>query len=264
MGRIRTIKPEFFKHSELFDAERESGLPLRIAFAGLWTCADKAGRFKWRPRELKIDVLPYDDVDFSRVLDALESRGFLVKYARRGEMFGYIPTWEAHQFINNKEPASSLPTPEENQQVNASATREPRVSDALSTRGVKEGKGREGNDACVTRPGADADAITPEMVASGVSSELGIGFKSLAAIVAVCKSSLAKGADPTALRNDMLGAWEDYKRSMPNLSWTYSSAEKFFAGNLWDAPKSWPWKTGKSPPKPAGSPKQKFIPAEEL
>ena len=27
MARIRTIKPEFFKHEDLFDAEKETGLP---------------------------------------------------------------------------------------------------------------------------------------------------------------------------------------------------------------------------------------------
>jgi hypothetical protein len=34
MARIRTIKPEFFRHGGLFDAEIETGLPLRVAFAG--------------------------------------------------------------------------------------------------------------------------------------------------------------------------------------------------------------------------------------
>jgi hypothetical protein len=30
MSRIRTIKPDFFTHEDLFDAEQESGLPLRL------------------------------------------------------------------------------------------------------------------------------------------------------------------------------------------------------------------------------------------
>lgn len=79
--RIRTIKPEFFLHVGLFQAEKESGLPLRVAFAGLWGAADREGRFKWEPMKLKVQILPYDDVDFSRVLDALSTRGFLVRYA---------------------------------------------------------------------------------------------------------------------------------------------------------------------------------------
>jgi hypothetical protein len=148
MSRIRTIKPEFFKHSGLFDAEQETGLPLRVAYAGLWTCCDREGRFKWRPRDLKLDVLPYDDCDFSRVLDALATRGFVVKYASptdENAFFGLIPSWKAHQFINNKEPQSQIPEPLSNLDVDACLTREKRVDDASSTRGVKERKGKEEN-----------------------------------------------------------------------------------------------------------------------
>ena len=46
MSRIRTVKPELFKHEELFDTELASGLPLRLAFTGLFTVADCEGRFK--------------------------------------------------------------------------------------------------------------------------------------------------------------------------------------------------------------------------
>lgn len=148
MGRIRTVKPEFFKHEELFDAEQETGLPLRLAFAGLWCQADKAGRFKWRPRKLKTDVLPYDDVDFSRVLDALATRGWLVKYACGGDVYGAIPSWERHQVVNNRERESEIP-PNGESLVIQPPTRAPRVGDACpeslgSYQGEREGKGREG------------------------------------------------------------------------------------------------------------------------
>ena len=145
MARIRSIKPEFFRHAGLYDAERETGLPLRVAFAGLWTCADRDGRFRWRPRELKLDCLPFDDVDFSRVLDALTTRGFLVRYACQDEEFGCIPSFKRHQVINNKERQSDLPAPEDGQDTN-DLTRAPRVNDACPTPlnlSQGEGKGRE-------------------------------------------------------------------------------------------------------------------------
>lgn len=146
MARIRTIKPEFFTHEDLFDLEQQTNLPIRLAFAGLWTCCDRKGRFKWRPRQLKVSILPYDDCDFSRVLDALATRGFVVKYASGTEIYGYVPSWDEHQFINNKEPESTIPEPTENQILDACLTRESREDDALSTRGVKEGKGKEGKE----------------------------------------------------------------------------------------------------------------------
>lgn len=161
MARIRTIKPEFFRHADLYEAEKETGLPLRLAFAGLWTAADKSGRFKWKPRELKLDCLPHDDVDFSRVLDALATRGWLVRYAVQGVEYGAIPTWETHQVINNRETPSKLPAPNENNIL----TREARVLDALAT--PHKGKGREGErekDSEANASGADAppDPAIPE------------------------------------------------------------------------------------------------------
>ena len=147
MARIRTIKPDFFRHAKLYKAELETGLPLRVAFAGLWTAADREGRFRWSPDELKLDCLPYDPIDFSRVLHALATRGFVVVYEIEGELFCHIPSWRAHQFINNKEKQSTLPaptkesidsmTPERVQ--DACESREDRVSEV----GVK-GRGKEG------------------------------------------------------------------------------------------------------------------------
>jgi len=149
MGRIRTIKPDFFKHEDLFDAEQETGLPLRLAFAGLWTCCDREGRFEWRPRSLKTDVLPYDEIDFSRVLDTLATRHFIVKYRVDGKEYGFVPGFTRHQVVNNREKASILPEPPENPQPTDfidEKTRYPRVNDASTTRhgnahGEGEGEG---------------------------------------------------------------------------------------------------------------------------
>jgi hypothetical protein len=111
--RIRTIKPEFFQHEGLFEAEVETGLPLRIVFVGLWTIADKAGRFEWRPRQIKLNVLPYDTVDFAAVLSALETCGFIRRYAVEAKIYGCIPSWERHQYRNGREPDSTIPPPPE-------------------------------------------------------------------------------------------------------------------------------------------------------
>jgi len=111
MSRIRTVKPELFKHEELFDAEINSKLPLRLAFIGLFTCCDREGRFKWRTRRLKLDILPYDNIDMAAVLDQLVNYGFIKKYAHQGQWYGSIPTWSKHQQINNREIASDIPAP---------------------------------------------------------------------------------------------------------------------------------------------------------
>lgn len=175
MARIRTVKPEFFRHEGLFELERETGLPIRLAFAGLWTAADKEGRFKWAPRSLKLDCLPFDDCDFSRVLDALRTRGCVVKYVCDGREFGYIPSWADHQIINNRESASVLPEPTKDSIESMTSTREARVDHATGTRHGnfqgegkgKEGKGKEGEredaprkrDATPSKPDGVTDRV---------------------------------------------------------------------------------------------------------
>lgn len=162
MARIRTIKPSFFKHGDLFDAERASGFPLRVAFAGLWTVADREGRFKWRPREIKVEVLPYDDVDMNAVMTALVDAGLILRYAVNGQEYGAIPTFSEHQHINPKEPESNIPAPVENRK---------KYSRTSPTR--QEGKGREGKGISIS---ADAFeefwGVCPRKVGKGKAKKL--------------------------------------------------------------------------------------------
>lgn len=111
MPRIRTVKPELFLDEKLFDAEEASGLPVRLGFIGLFCNADRAGRFKWRPRQLGATILPYDGVQFTKVMDALEAAGCVQRYSVDGEEYGCIPSWGDHQQINNREAESKLPPP---------------------------------------------------------------------------------------------------------------------------------------------------------
>lgn len=116
MARIRNIKPAFFKDSDLYDAEKATGLPLRVAYAGLWTVADRAGRFKWKPREIKTDVLPYDDVDMEAVLAGLVRAGKILKYSIASVDYGLVKNFEKHQFINRNEAQSVIPEPIDTEQ----------------------------------------------------------------------------------------------------------------------------------------------------
>lgn len=148
MGKIRTIKPELFTHEDLFALEKESGYPIRTAFAGLFTCCDREGRFKWKVQTLKLGCLPFDELNFAHVLDALMTRGFVEKYENETGEFGHIPTWSKHQFINNRESESELPDPEKCAIFSRPCTYEARDGHASNTRHEgkgKEGKGKEGN-----------------------------------------------------------------------------------------------------------------------
>lgn len=157
MLRIRTVKPELASHEGMFELEQETGLPMRFAWCMMFCVCDREGRFVWRPRTLKTYVLPYDEIDFSRVLDAWVTRGFIRRYRVGDAWYGEIPTFTRHQSINHRESPSELPSIDEADEVfqaltDASVTREARVSHASSTGESRvghaargEGKGREGN-----------------------------------------------------------------------------------------------------------------------
>lgn len=142
-GRIRSVKPELFTDEKLWDLSVDTGLPVTQAFVGLWCFADKEGRFEWRPRALKTAILPYWDGDFARVLDALTTRGFVVKYASGDREYGFIRTFKAHQVLNNREKDSELPAPPESADIPRTSTREPRVNDASESREPRDSERSE-------------------------------------------------------------------------------------------------------------------------
>src|SRR5215831_13505575 len=109
MPRIRTIKPEFFLHEGLSELS-----PLhRLFFIGLWTVADKDGRFENRPKRLKAELLPWDDCDVVQILDDLERIDCVRLYEIDGELYGWIPKFSRHQRPHPKEAGSRLPEPPE-------------------------------------------------------------------------------------------------------------------------------------------------------
>jgi len=159
MARIRTIKPNFFRHTRLYRAERESGLPLRVAFAGLWTAADREGRFEWEPDVLKLDCLPFDPVDFSAVLEALRVNGHIIKYEHQDRWYGYIPSWHEHQVVNLREAKSMIPAPTPEGELPIDALQ--RTCTHVHARG--EGKGREGKEDSSEPAQADSEPEGAEM-----------------------------------------------------------------------------------------------------
>lgn len=153
MPRIRTIKPEYIRSYEVYALERRVNeerngpyLNLRAAYPGLWTAADREGRFKWRPEELKLDALPHDPIDFREVLEIFQINGkppYIIRYEVKGKSYGWIVNFKNHQVINNREQASVFPPPPKDI-IDALLTRGSRVGHAPSgERKGKEGKGKE-------------------------------------------------------------------------------------------------------------------------
>jgi len=105
--RARNLKPGFFKNEELADLPFEA----RLLFAGLWCMADREGRIEDRPRRIKAEVFPYDDVDIEKLLEQLRTARSIVRYTVEGHDGGviWIPTFKRHQNPHKNEKPSELP-----------------------------------------------------------------------------------------------------------------------------------------------------------
>jgi hypothetical protein len=131
--RSRNIKPGYFQNDQLAECE-----PLaRILFAGLWCFADKKGRFEWRPRKMKIQILPYDNRDINELLDQLISAELVKQYNIDGKDYGLVRGFLTHQNPHHREAESTIPGPKtiENYEPGASTdlgTAEPGESPADS------------------------------------------------------------------------------------------------------------------------------------
>lgn len=146
MARIRTVKPDFFRHELLQDLEiTHAGKCPMLVFAGLFGHCDKAGRFEWKPRMLKLDILPFVQFEMTETLAILEKAGLIEKYSVDGVEYGSIPTFTDHQRIGGKEAQDpeKYPAPKVCETlVNPSGSN----GEALGKhQGLQEGKGREGN-----------------------------------------------------------------------------------------------------------------------
>lgn len=180
--RIRSIKPDFFKNDALAEVEPFA----RLLFIGLWCLADCDGRLEDRPRRIKADVFPYEDIDVDQLLDRLAQYGFIVRYTVDGVRLIAVPGFRKHQRITGKEADSpSLYPAPVNQPGNIGETSgKHRVGDPVAPHGAisatpasdrpgkhrgnigevptaLEGKGKEGKG----REGADP-ALTSEEIAS--------------------------------------------------------------------------------------------------
>jgi len=108
MARARNIKPGFFTNDELV----ELPFSTRLLFIGLWTIADREGRMVDRPKKIKMEIFPADDVDCDQALAQLASSGFITRYLADGVKVVEIANFAKHQAPHSTEKDSVLPDSE--------------------------------------------------------------------------------------------------------------------------------------------------------
>jgi hypothetical protein len=123
VARIRSIKPRFCHSKDIVCLS----IPCRLHFAMLWTYADDEGRGEDEPTLIKAALWPWDEVasieQVDRWQDELAVAGRIVRYRdAEGRRYFQIDKFTTHQRPNRRVD-SSIPPPEECEQVQSSASR---------------------------------------------------------------------------------------------------------------------------------------------
>lgn len=132
--RIRTIKPDFWKHDGI--AELQYGT--RLLFIALWCIADRRGRMEDRPRRIKAECFPYDELDVDAMLSELHRAGFIDRYEAEGVRVIEVCSFEKHQRLTGKEAETESIYPGKQRGNNGEA---PSTSPVAQERKGKERKG---------------------------------------------------------------------------------------------------------------------------
>lgn len=191
MARLRNVKPQFFRHEGLQDLESENpGKYCMLVFIGLWGHCDTKGRFEWKPRQLKLDILPFLTFDMKDTLALLESAGVLFKYEVEGTQYGCIPSFPKHQRFSGKE------------------VKEGKCFPAPPNQATEKDGGNDGG-ANGEQEGSDGEAPgKPPVALECLSAEYG---------VLECLSAGVRARDPAP--HDLEGALQAFRDHAEGLDW---------------------------------------------
>lgn len=133
MARIRTIKPEFWKHEDLSELAPET----HMLAAALLNYADDEGYFNANPKLIQAECCPLreDSTNVRRSIEALSKIGYIRLFeGSDGKSYGHIVTFLDHQRVDRAKPSKIKP-------LEVSPKDRRRIDDESTL----EGKGREGN-----------------------------------------------------------------------------------------------------------------------
>lgn len=107
MSRIRSIHPGLWT-----DVEFVAMSPFaRLLFIGIWNECDDKGIFPWSPLQLKMRILPADNIDASSLLAEIEDAGSVRRYEIDGKAYGVVKNFA--KFQRPKKPNDIYPAPSE-------------------------------------------------------------------------------------------------------------------------------------------------------
>lgn len=105
--RARNIKPGFYKNPNLV----ECSLGARLLAPGLWMMADREGRLLDRPKHIKMEIFPADNLDINELLSELHIHQHILRYEIDGLKYIQILGFIDHQAPHFTEKPSLIPSP---------------------------------------------------------------------------------------------------------------------------------------------------------
>nr|BDD45130.1 hypothetical protein 18 [bacterium] len=103
--RARNIKPGFYKNEDLV----ECSFAARLLAPGLWQMADREGRLEYRPKRIKMEIFPADNLDIEPLIQELHDAGHIVCYEVDGKKYIQVLEFSKHQTPHIKEKPSEIP-----------------------------------------------------------------------------------------------------------------------------------------------------------
>jgi len=111
MPRKRMIDWTFWEDEEIAGWTERA----RLFYIGLWNFADDDGRFRAKPKLLRSNIFPYEEVDIEKLMEETKSK--IQYYESGGQKYGWLKNFRKHQIINHPTD-SKLPAPPSVEETN--------------------------------------------------------------------------------------------------------------------------------------------------
>jgi hypothetical protein len=107
--RARNIKPDFFRDAELAEVSIEA----RYLFIGLWCLADRQGKLKDKPKQIRFEVFPETKTkdDINTLLNSLQDHNLIIRYESEKVKYIKVINFLKHQSPHHTEMQSKYPDP---------------------------------------------------------------------------------------------------------------------------------------------------------
>lgn len=106
MSRIRSIHPGLWTDEQFVSLSSFA----RLLFMGIWNECDDKGTFAWSPLQMKMRILPADNVDAAELMAELVAVDCIQHYEIDGKSYGAVRNFA--KFQRPKSPNDIHPLPQ--------------------------------------------------------------------------------------------------------------------------------------------------------